>query len=90
MVQHRESYLIYGDLNRKKIFKEWIYVYIQLKHFALREKLIQHCKAAILQLNKNFWEMKTFNKYNINCLISKRDKVFSYKKLINSTSILTP
>ena len=31
-------------------------------HFAVQEKLIQHCKATILQLNKNFCEMKTFNK----------------------------
>ena len=47
---------------------------------------MQHCKATILQLNKNFCEIKTFNKYVITCLISKRDKIFRYKKLINSTS----
>ena len=26
-----------------------IYVYIQLIHFVIEQKLIQHCKAAILQ-----------------------------------------
>ena len=47
----------------RKFKKEWTHVCIQLMHFAVQEKLIQHCKATILQLNKNFCEMKTFNKY---------------------------
>ena len=29
--------------------KEGIYVYIQLIHFVLQQKLKQHCKAAVLQ-----------------------------------------
>ena len=28
--------------------KEWIYVHIQLDHFAVYHKLIQHCKSAII------------------------------------------
>ena len=28
------------------------YVYIQLIHFALQQKLTQHCEAAILKLKK--------------------------------------
>ena len=36
-----------GRLNRKGI-----YVDIQLIHVGIRQKLIQHCKAIILQLKK--------------------------------------
>ena len=29
--------------------KQWIYVYVQLNHFAVHPKLTQHCKLTILQ-----------------------------------------
>ena len=29
--------------------KQWIYVYVQLNHFAVHLKLTQHCKLTILQ-----------------------------------------
>ena len=32
--------------------REGIYVYIQLIHFGVQQKLTQHCKAIILQLKK--------------------------------------
>ena len=38
-----------GDLNVKEIQKEGIYVYVQLIHFAVQQKLAQHCKATISQ-----------------------------------------
>ena len=34
-------------------FKEGTYVYFQLVHFVVQQKLMQHCKAIILQLKKN-------------------------------------
>ena len=41
-----------GRLNRK-----WVYVYIWLIHIVVQQKLIQHCRAIILQffkrINKN-------------------------------------
>ena len=30
--------------------REWIYVYVWLIHFAVQQKLTQHCKSTILQL----------------------------------------
>ena len=33
----------------KESEKEWIYVYVQLNHFAIHVKLTQHCKSTILQ-----------------------------------------
>ena len=41
--------------------RERIYVYIQLIHFAVQQKLTQHCKATILQLKKNFFKEKSKN-----------------------------
>ena len=32
--------------------KQWIYVYVQLNHFAVHLELTQHCKSTILQLKK--------------------------------------
>ena len=29
--------------------REWIYIYVWLIHFAVQQKLTQHCKATILQ-----------------------------------------
>ena len=46
----RELYsMLCSDLNGKEIKKkkERIYVHIQLPHFALRQKLAQHCKAMM-------------------------------------------
>ena len=40
--------VLYGDLNGKKIPpKKDIYVRTQLIHFAVQQKITQHCKAAI-------------------------------------------
>ena len=33
----------------KESEKEWIYVYVQLNHFAAHLKLTQHCKSTIFQ-----------------------------------------
>ena len=49
LLQHREFYSIFcDDLNGKEVQKKGIYVYIQLIHFAVQQKLTQYCKAAIL------------------------------------------
>ena len=34
---------------RKESEKEWMYVYVQLNHFAVHLKLTQHGKSTILQ-----------------------------------------
>ena len=45
---HRKLHsVLCGDLNGKEIQKEGIYVYIQLIHFAVQQKLTQHCKATV-------------------------------------------
>ena len=36
----------------RKFQREGIYVYLWLLHFVVQQKLIQHCKAIILQLKK--------------------------------------
>ena len=41
--------MLCGDLNGKEIQEEGIYVYVQLIHFAVQQKLTQRCKAARLQ-----------------------------------------
>ena len=33
----------------KESKKEWIYVYVYLIHFAVQQKLTQHCTSTILQ-----------------------------------------
>ena len=33
----------------KESEKEWICVYVELNHFAIQQKLIQHCKSTTLQ-----------------------------------------
>ena len=40
---------------RRKSKKKRIYVYVELIHFAVQYKLIQYCKATILQLKKKFF-----------------------------------
>lgn len=50
----REIYpTLCDDLNGKKIKKEGIYVHKQLIHYAVQQKLTQHCKATTLQFLKN-------------------------------------
>ena len=49
-----ENYIQYPMINHKgkEYFKKeciYIYVYIKLNHFAVQQKLTQHCKSAILQ-----------------------------------------
>ena len=47
---HRElDSVLFGDLNGKEIQKQEIYVYGCLIHLAVQQKLIQYCKATILQ-----------------------------------------
>ena len=33
----------------RRLKREGIYVYLQLIHFVIQQKLMQHCKAIILQ-----------------------------------------
>ena len=40
------SVMTYMGIESKK---EWIYIYVQLIHFAVQQKLTQHCKSTILQ-----------------------------------------
>ena len=35
------------------VMRKGIYVYIQLSHFVVQQKLTQHCKAVILQQKQN-------------------------------------
>ena len=35
----------------KESEKEWIYIYIQLNHFAVHLKLLQHCKSTVTPIN---------------------------------------
>ena len=32
--------------------KEWIYVYVELNHFAIHLRLTQYCKSTILQFKE--------------------------------------
>ena len=50
--------MLCGDLKGKEIQGIGdIYIYVWLIHFAVQQKLTQHCKATILQLKKK--KMKT-------------------------------
>ena len=40
--------MLCGDLNEKEIQKEGTYVNTQQVHFAMQQKLTQHCKETIL------------------------------------------
>ena len=44
--------LLCGDLNGRKSKTEGIYIYLKLVHFAIQQKLTQHCKATISQFFK--------------------------------------
>ena len=37
------------NYNGKEYQKEYIYTYIELNHFAVHQKLTQHCKSSMLQ-----------------------------------------
>ena len=53
--------------------QEGIYVYTQLIHFVVQQKLSQHCKAIILQLKKKkttVWNSKDFEVKNQSLFIS--------------------
>ena len=52
---------------RSKSKREGVYVYIQLTHSAVQQKLTQHCKAATLQskLEKKDRNLETVGQYNI-------------------------
>ena len=39
-----------GGGNGGKVKREGLYVYLELIHVVVQQKLIQHCKAIILQL----------------------------------------
>ena len=41
-----------GEGMAGRLKRKGIYVYIQLIHFVVKQKLIQHCKAIIFQLKK--------------------------------------
>ena len=41
--------MLCGDLNGREIQKRGIYVYVELIHFAVPQKLIQQYKATIFQ-----------------------------------------
>ena len=40
-----------------KLKREGIYVYIQLIPVVIQQKLMQHCKAIILQLKNQKWSL---------------------------------
>ena len=54
-----------GMLKRKRI-----YVYTQLIHIVVQQKLTQHCKEIILQFKKNFFNKNRRKKKSIAALIS--------------------
>lgn len=35
-----------------------MYIYVQLGHFTVRQKLVRHCKSTILQFKKNILKRK--------------------------------
>ena len=50
IVEHRGLYLMYyGDLNGKEVQKGGDICTCMVIHFAVQQKLTQHCKVTILQ-----------------------------------------
>ena len=45
--------MFFNDYMGKESKKEWIYVYVLLIHFAVAQKLSQHCESTILQQKIN-------------------------------------
>ena len=52
-VQHREYSISCINLQQKRI-RNRICIYVYLNHFAVHQKIIQHCKSTILQFKKKF------------------------------------
>ena len=49
-VYSTQNYILYPVMNHDgEDYKEWIYMYKKLSHFAVQQKLTQHCKSTILQ-----------------------------------------
>ena len=46
----------------EKNIEKNVYIYVKLNHFAVQQKLIQHCKSAICQLKKKNLYPKKKNK----------------------------
>ena len=42
-----------GGMGRGRSMREAMNIYIELTHFVVQQKLSQHCKAIILQFQKN-------------------------------------
>ena len=51
-VAHRELQSPSCDQSLQKRIWKRMYTYVSLNHFAVQQKLIQHCKSTILQLKK--------------------------------------
>ena len=58
--------ILCADLNGNRIQKEGIYVYIQLIHFVVQQKLTRHGKATLLQQNKNKKQIPFLQNYTNN------------------------
>ena len=61
----------------KESEKEWIYLYVQLNHFAIHLKLTQHCKPTTLyhkiQIKKNKKQKKQkTKKSSVKLFLKKR------------------
>ena len=54
--------MLRGDLHGKKILKKkkkrGLYVYIQLIHFAVQQKLTQHCNYTPMKFFLKIWELE--------------------------------
>ena len=55
--------MLSGDLNGKEIQEEGILGHVRLIHFAVQQKITQHCKATILQ--KNCFKIVRKNKMSL-------------------------
>ena len=56
-VQHRELYPITWDGTWwRRMWEKRMYIYVWLGHFAVQQKLTEHCKSAVV---KNFFKRKT-------------------------------
>ena len=42
----------------------YIYIYVQLDHSAVQQKLAEHCKSAIIKVNKKIKVFKSSTKYS--------------------------
>ena len=51
-VYHRELCSVSCDKPQRRRIRRRMYIGVWLSHFAVQQKLTQHCKSTILQLNK--------------------------------------